>query len=653
MMVSVATLSDIGCRNESMRTNRCAPLSPLCAYTRNDSQMTASSSCSGYATTSSDVETEEWQLPRVPHPSADALGRLFAPHDFDILESLGEGFFSMVHKVRVRSSGEVLVLKVAKSGLSRRSEHASISSEMAMLRSLKHPNVLALRGVCIERNKFGWDAHLLMDYCSGGSLSRLILDSVRPMSWSERASYASDIAKAMLYIHGNKVIHRDLTSMNVLLQRGGPTECGWDKAVVADFGLSCEFPKNGEVLPQVGTTYFMSPECLNEEYYDEKSDVFSFGIILCQLIARIDADPDSGLHRTSRFGLNYVLFTSYCPPDTPLELLELAFTCCLMNPRSRPDFSFIVCALSRMTISRPPSPDSLKRIQGGRIGRSRSDAAVRSQMRLRLSLRKPSMRSNVQPLQEGEVMPSPSPEISALEQLARGVADAERSRVTVVAGNPFLGHERFRRERKIVPHRDQNRRRSETKHELGTPIGPIRCGLRRCSSLPSDMDQNGSSDEEREQRESPGPGGIPMTFRDFDQTFIREVKAMKRFPSRRHTLTPTVHAQSLVDSESKDMCDSLTNESSPISMGVDSIDESVILDQPTSLSSSPASFTGDISTELRPIDVLNNNPWEDNNIKTNDAFPVDTVARMELSRGMCSPISYDVNRPHQQKCSIL
>ena len=99
-------------------------------------------------------------------------------------------------------------------------------------------------------------------------------------------------------------------------------------AVVADFGLAANIPEDtNERLLQVGSPYWMSPECLRGQFYGHKSDVFSFGIILCELIARCEADPDI-LPRTENFGVDYLVFSeSMVDNSCPTEFLKIAFSC--------------------------------------------------------------------------------------------------------------------------------------------------------------------------------------------------------------------------------------------------------------------------------------------------------------------------------------
>uniref|UniRef100_A0A915PH10 Protein kinase domain-containing protein n=1 Tax=Setaria digitata TaxID=48799 RepID=A0A915PH10_9BILA len=406
-----------------------------------------------------------------------ALKRLYARDDFDVLESLGEGFFGVVYKVQHRFTGEIMVLKVGKERAreSRIRIKAKVLKEVDVLNQLtSHPNLLAFRGVCVDLAENSWDLHILMDFCDGGSLSRLICDHQKYFHWSLRCNLARDISYAMAFVHSKGIMHRDLTSMNVLLQK---VVNGGLKAVVADFGLSCRIPHTAEKLTQVGTPFWMAPECLKEEFYDEKADVFSFGIILCQMIARIDADPEAGLYRTHNFGLDYVRFTAHCPTDTPLDILNLAFQCCLMDPAARPSFVSVCDFFTEFSSSRHSEckESSLWLIESdGRLERSLSDAALKySKSKESELISYASTRKDYSSGSQGEYK-SVDPLLvlqedvryedlnhrnqdeemekkSRMEELARSVAVDELSdEISLDTGNPFISHEIYKTARKLV-----------------------------------------------------------------------------------------------------------------------------------------------------------------------------------------------------------
>lgn len=194
----------------------------------------------------------------------------------------------------------------------------------------------------------------MLQYINGGNLEQL-LDSDLFLSWAVRIRLSLDIARGLRYLHSKGIFHRDLTSKNCLVR----CENGLFTAVVGDFGLAEKIPDYSDgvnkPLAIVGSPYWMAPEVLRGELYDEKVDVFAYGIILCEIIARIEADPDF-LPRTEDFGLDVEAFENMVG-DCPPAFFSLAVTCCNMSAERRPTFSDIVFTLEGMDLQEEEEED--------------------------------------------------------------------------------------------------------------------------------------------------------------------------------------------------------------------------------------------------------------------------------------------------------
>uniref|UniRef100_A0A670XYC5 Testis associated actin remodelling kinase 2 n=1 Tax=Pseudonaja textilis TaxID=8673 RepID=A0A670XYC5_PSETE len=246
-----------------------------------------------------------------------AFSRLTRLDDFSC-EKIGSGFFSEVFKVRHRVSDQIMALKM--NTLS--SNRANMLKEVQLMNRLSHPNILKFMGVCVHQGQL----HALTEYINCGNLEQL-LDSNQHLSWTVRVKLALDIALGLNYLHYKGIFHRDLTSKNCLIKND---ENGYS-AIVGDFGLAEKIPDYSEKLPVVGSPYWMAPEVLRDEPYNEKN-----------------------------FGLDYDAF-QHMVGDCPPNFLQLAFNCCNMDPKLRPSFTDIVKTLEEILSNLKKEEDERER----------------------------------------------------------------------------------------------------------------------------------------------------------------------------------------------------------------------------------------------------------------------------------------------------
>ncbi|XP_023695740.2 mitogen-activated protein kinase kinase kinase 13 [Paramormyrops kingsleyae] len=145
-------------------------------------------------------------------------------------------------------------------------------TDIKHLRKLKHPNIISFKGVCTQAPCYC----IIMEYCAQGQLYE-VLRAGRKITPRLLVDWASGIASGMNYLHLHKIIHRDLKSPNVLVTHN-------DTVKISDFGTSKELSDKSTKMSFAGTVAWMAPEVIRNEPVSEKVDIWSFGVVLWELL---------------------------------------------------------------------------------------------------------------------------------------------------------------------------------------------------------------------------------------------------------------------------------------------------------------------------------------------------------------------------------
>ncbi|KNA16931.1 hypothetical protein SOVF_084740 [Spinacia oleracea] len=261
---------------------------------------------------------------------------------------VGQGAFGPVYRAQM-STGETVAVKVLATD-SKQGER-EFETEVKLLGRLHHRNLLNLVGYCTEKGK----NMLIYAYMSNGNLaSHLYNEKMEPLSWERRVHTALDVARGLEYLHDGAVppvIHRDIKSSNILLDHSM-------KARVADFGLSKEEVLDGQACNLKGTFGYLDPEYISTRTFTKKSDVYSYGVLLFELIAA--RNPLQGLmeyvelaamNTEGGTGWEEIVDSRLDGKFDVLELNEiatLAYKCVNRIPKKRPSMRDIVQVLSRI-----------------------------------------------------------------------------------------------------------------------------------------------------------------------------------------------------------------------------------------------------------------------------------------------------------------
>ncbi|XP_054900297.1 mitogen-activated protein kinase kinase kinase 7 isoform X1 [Poeciliopsis prolifica] len=265
--------------------------------------------------------------------------------DIEVEEVVGRGAFGVVCKAKWK--GKDVAIKTIES----ESERKAFIVELRQLSRVNHPNIVKLYGSCKS------PVCLVMEYAEGGSLYN-VLHGAEPLPYytaSHAMSWCYQCSQGVAYLHGMKpkaLIHRDLKPPNLLLVAGGTV------LKICDFGTACDIQTH--MTNNKGSAAWMAPEVFEGNNYSEKCDVFSWGIILWEVITRRKPFDEIG---GPAFRIMWAVHNGTRPPlikNLPKPIESLMTRCWSKDPSQRPSMEEIVKIMTHLMKYFPGSDEPLQ-----------------------------------------------------------------------------------------------------------------------------------------------------------------------------------------------------------------------------------------------------------------------------------------------------
>ncbi|KAI4346707.1 hypothetical protein L6164_007580 [Bauhinia variegata] len=230
-------------------------------------------------------------------------------NNFDKSQLIGRGYFSTVYKgclhAATGTTDQTIAIKRMETTSSQRIPNKSdldkeFKNEIELLCQIRHPNVISLIGFCNEKD----EKILVYEYMPNGSLFDQLrregkFSNIEPLSWKKRLQICIGAARGLHYLHtGVKrtIFHRDMKASNILLdQNWVPKLADFSLSLRGPHSMPAAKPTTGVHCTLAGTVGFIAPECYRESMFTDRSDVYSFGMVLLQVVSGKTLDVIVGM----------------------------------------------------------------------------------------------------------------------------------------------------------------------------------------------------------------------------------------------------------------------------------------------------------------------------------------------------------------------
>ncbi len=244
---------------------------------------------------------------------------------YEILEKIGTGGMSDVYKAKCHKLNRYVAIKVLKQEFSENANFVSkFRVEAQAAAGLMHPNIVNVYDVGEENNVY----YIVMELVEGITLKKYIEKKAR-LSVKEAISIAIQISMGIEAAHNNHIIHRDIKPQNIIISKEG-------KVKVTDFGIAKAATSNTITSNVMGSVHYTSPEQARGGYSDEKSDIYSLGITLFEMLTgRVPFNGDT----TVAIAIKHIQEPIPSPRDyiqeIPVSVEQIVFKCCQKSPDRR------------------------------------------------------------------------------------------------------------------------------------------------------------------------------------------------------------------------------------------------------------------------------------------------------------------------------